>query len=255
MHDYFQEDIFNAKRLKNKLQLLEEEAAICLNSFCSSFKTSLALSFGKDSMTILHILKKFNIPAQIIMFNHSGIETPDTEELIAYTLKYYNIDNFVMTKPDKDILDFALQKIDVNAKHPVRDFVYFCLEKPRWTAMDEHKINGCILGLRAEESIGRRKNFMFRGKEYYNKRELNQILTPVANWRTDEVYAYAALEHIPFHPIYKKIAKYKGKKFARHNTPIDISFLHDGHLTFLKKEYPETFIKYKKICSFVDAYR
>ena len=124
---------------------------------------SLALSFGKDSMTMLHLCHKHNLlkDIKIVMWNNSGMEYPDALDFRDYVLDYYNVDNFVETCPE-DPFSYFLDK-DVLNDSVMKDFVYDCLEKPRWKKMDENEIDCTLLGLRNEESKARRINNYMRG--------------------------------------------------------------------------------------------
>jgi 3'-phosphoadenosine 5'-phosphosulfate sulfotransferase (PAPS reductase)/FAD synthetase len=191
---------------------LEKEVFNLCNDFINKNKnTMLALSFGKDSMTILHILSKYNLlnKLKIIMFNNSGFESDDTKLMINYVIDHYKIKNYIETNiddPEKYI------KMDIEnslKKGRMIEFAYNVLEKPRWAVMDKYNIDSTIIGLRKEESKGRRINYFLRGKEYYNKRELSNILQPIVNWKILDIFSYAYSEKIPLNSIY-----YKSKKFG-----------------------------------------
>lgn len=110
--------------------------------------------------------------------------------------------------------------------------------------MDAHQINGTIIGLRAEESRARKISARMRGKNYFNKREQAEILTPISWWQTPDIFEYAARENIPLHPYYAKALRYgKDRHRIRVNTPVDISFANQGDMIILKREYPETYAK------------
>jgi len=251
-HNYFMEDIVAAKIYTNYLEANAKKTILKIESFLDSCKfVCFSLSFGKDSMTILQLLHESGLIDKIslVMFNHSGIETDDTEIFIDYVVEYYDIKRkFYMTKPDENTLKKSLSTVDFDAFHPMRDFVYYCLEKPRWELMDKFDVDGTILGLRIDESRGRKINYFVRGDNYYAKRELSNILTPIVKWRTIDIYRFAALRKIPFHPIYRKKARLGYDKMQiRHNTPLEVKFSNNGDMSVLKALYPRTFQEYEHI--------
>jgi len=188
----------------------------------------LSISFGKDSMTLLHLLYKYKLlnKIKVVMFNNSGFEANETLLLRDYVLSFYGITNYKETFVD-NFIDFINRNDIINqqTKKSFIDFTYNVLEIPRWKLMDDYGINGTIIGLRKQESKGRKINFILRGFSYYNKRELSNILQPIANWTTEEIFRYAYSENIPIHPVYNR-SKGKGFDFMRErvNTLIDIDY-------------------------------
>lgn len=207
---------------------LEQKVMNMCDGFINRNNTCLSLSFGKDSMVILHILHKFSLlnKVKLVMFNNSGFDSEETIKMKDYVISYYNIDNFIETKvdePEKFI------KIDIEnsltKKSFMPEFAYNVLEKPRWEIMDKFNINGTIIGLRKEESNGRKINYYLRGYEYYNKRELANILQPIVNWSVLDVFSYLFTNNVPINPIYFKAKKMGFDfKFVRVNTLASLDF-------------------------------
>jgi 3'-phosphoadenosine 5'-phosphosulfate sulfotransferase (PAPS reductase)/FAD synthetase len=205
---------------------------------------SLALSFGKDSMTILHILYKFNLlnKLKMVMWNSSGFDGKEILKLRDYVLKKYAIKNYVETKVENPEKYIDIKEIFSHKKNTLIDFTYNVLEVPRWEAMDKKNIDGTILGIRKEESRTRAIHVCMRGYEYYNKRELARILQPIARWRTEEIFCYAYKENIPIHPVYNR-AKEKQLDFLKQrvNTLIDLNLTCVIRAFELKLLYPEEY--------------
>lgn len=250
-HSYLPEEVLGARLHRAVLERKAERAAIMMRDFCAEHTVSLALSFGKDSMTLLHIVSRFGLLGSfaMVLWNNSGVETDDTIALRDYVLEKYNLGPlFVETCPDEDTLRDSLASADFNAAHPVRDFVYRCLELPRWAAMDSRQVDGTVFGLRADESHGRKISARCRGQWYHNKREQADMLTPLSWWSTADVLEYAALEHIPLHPVYTQKMRYGFERAAiRHNTPVDVSFFRSGDLLYLKREHPSAYAKIRDL--------
>lgn len=246
-HHYPLQDRYPPQAALGRLARLEEEAVAACRNFIGRRTTSLALSFGKDSMTVLHLLRVAGAVDRLamVMWNSSGMDTPDTLAMRDYVVKRYALGNYVETAPDRETLEWTLSMVDVGAVHPTRDFVYECLERPRWRAMDEHGIDGVILGLRADESKGRAMHVAQRGPEYWNRREKADILMPIARWRTEDVFRYAAWRRVPLHPIYARApALGFDRDRVRLASPADLTGASSGGLALLKRLYPETYRSY-----------
>lgn len=201
---------------------------------------SLALSFGKDSMTMLHICHKYKLldKIKIVMWNNSGMEYPDALEMRDYVVERYNLKNFVETSPEDPYSYFRGK--DVLDDNVMKTFVFECIEQPRWRMMDKYNINCTLLGLRNQESRGRRINYCLNGDTYYNKREEAKIILPLAKWKAEEIFTYAAHENIPLHPHYS-ICDEKGlqKEQARVNMFCDLNDHQRGRISKLKTLYPD----------------
>lgn len=250
-HHYLGDEQIGAKLHAQALEKKEECAARMMAEFVEGQSVCLSLSFGKDSMTLLHIAAKHGLLGKLamVMWNNPGIETKDTYAFRDYVVSQYDLSAvFVETCPSAQTLAETLQKSDLSAPHPMREYVYHCLEKPRWEAMDERGINGTIIGLRADESRGRKISARMRGQSYYNKRELAEMLTPLSWWNTGDIFEYAAKERIPLHPVYAKALKYGVQRhLVRLSTPFDLAFLQTGNFVWLKREYPEVYSQVREL--------
>lgn len=60
---------------------------------------------------------------------------------------------------------------------------------------------GILLGLRAQESRGRKMNRRFHGVTY-RKEDGTAVCSPLADWSTEDVHAYLIRRNIPILPVY-----------------------------------------------------
>lgn len=219
--------------------------------------TNLALSFGKDSMVILHMLYKYDLldKLKLIMWNRSGFDAKETLELRNYVKTKYYIQNYDETFVKDYISYLDIENINISKKRcSFPDFVYNVLEMPRWKKMDEYDIDSTIIGLRIEESKGRKINFKLRGYSYYNKREKANILQPIIFWTTEDIFRYSFSENIPIHPVYYR-SKEKGFDFMKERVNMlidnDCAYLCD-RIMKVKILYPND---YKDIISKIPQLR
>jgi 3'-phosphoadenosine 5'-phosphosulfate sulfotransferase (PAPS reductase)/FAD synthetase len=65
---------------------------------------------------------------------------------------------------------------------------------------------GAFLGLRADESRGRRMNARTRGANYYNETSSQHICTPIVHWSVRDVWAYLVTNEVPYNAAYDVLA-------------------------------------------------
>ncbi|MDA8115744.1 MAG: phosphoadenosine phosphosulfate reductase family protein [Acidithiobacillus sp.] len=244
-HQYLDTDQYMGQSVGRFLNKMAEAAAKKIAALCQTHRVSLALSFGKDSMTLLHICHRFNLIDHIslIMWNNSGIESHDTLGMRDYVLSVYPEmrSRYVETVPASDPYEY-LAAFDGGSLKPLSAFVSNCLEKTRWDKFDEYEIDGVILGLRKQESLVRLKNYRLRGERYYNKREEAVIITPLINWGVEHIFAYAASEGIPLHPIYGRSHRLGfDRGMTRVNTLASLDMARYGAMVHVKMLYPDEF--------------
>jgi 3'-phosphoadenosine 5'-phosphosulfate sulfotransferase (PAPS reductase)/FAD synthetase len=238
------------KLFKNQIYHLEQKAITkIMECFRLCENIMLAISFGKDSMTILHLLYKYKLLSKhnikLIMFNRSGFDAKETLALRDYVIKKYEIEKLYKETFVENYISFINIKDIINQKTRkcFSDFVYNVLEIPRWEMMDKYNINGTLIGLRKQESKGRKINYILRGNNYYNKREKSIICQPIVEWGTGDIFRYAYTENMPLHPVYDK-AREKGFEFMRErvNMLLDINFSDmEDRIQKMKILYPEDF--------------
>lgn len=100
--------------------------------------------------------------------------------------------------------------------------------------------DGVALGLRAEESHGRRMNAQVRGAIYQYKRDGLWACQPIWDWSYDDVWAYIVSAELPYCAVYdrlwdapeadQRLSYWAGETKRRH-----------GRYAWLKRNYPELF--------------
>ncbi len=259
-HEYPLEDAVGARSRASRLSRLEAAACAMLEGFVESRSACLALSYGKDSMVVLHLLHESGLLPKMaaVMWNRSGMEPRETMEFSAYVQQEYALGSvcaYDETHPDDDTLKRTLSLIDPSAKHPTAEFVYEVLEQPRWRVMDRFGIDGTIMGLRQDESRARRMNIACRGTRYWNKREKSEVCLPIARWSTRDVFEYVASRKVPLHPIYHRLpALGFDRDRVRLSSPVDIGMRNHGQLVALRRLYPETWAAYARLVPSIRDY-
>jgi tRNA(Ile)-lysidine synthase TilS/MesJ len=153
-------------------------------------KPYLACSFGKDSSVMLHLVLEQYSDIPVIFVSRIETNLVDNyEEIIsAWSINLHQI-NF-----NKDTLQFINKSVIK-------------------TAMEDVKYNydSYFIGLRAEESNGRRITLKKDGMFYKMGDGLNRI-APVAFWKTKDIEAYCIANNLP------TLNKYKVEGFESRTT-------------------------------------
>lgn len=103
-----------------------------------------------------------------------------------------------------------------------------------------HGFDGVALGLRGEESYGRRMNARTRGATYQYKRDGLWACQPIWDWSYDDVWAFIVTAGLPYCGVYdrlwdapevdQRLSYWAGETKRRH-----------GRYAWLRRNYPELF--------------
>lgn len=97
------------------------------------------------------------------------------------------------------------------------------------------------LGLRAEESKGRRANARFHGLVYPVDDGSLYVATPIAWWTAADVWARIAERDLPYHSLYDRETHGQTRETLRNTGWLDTSGAHDGRIAWLRHHYPEQY--------------
>lgn len=183
---------------------------------------AVACSFGKDSMTVLHMALKYKPDIKVI-FNNTGVEFPETIEYKEKIKKLWNL-NLIETTPYKNMTfwkcadKYGLPNTRDN-RHKIHSprCCYYCKERPAIDAYREHKIIAVLTGLTKAESRNRaflitgmdnglkeKDGIGYCGQRYFAKSIGVWRIHPIAYWTEEEVFAYLKKNNIPLNPVYTK---------------------------------------------------
>lgn len=259
-HHYPMEERIGARMRASRLDRLARQSGDQLRVYLAGRKVVLALSYGKDSMVCLDLIHRSGLLSELslVMWNRTGFEPEETLAFRDHVRDQYGLGGVVAyeeTVPEQETLERTLSGVDPSAKHPTSDFVYECLEQPRWRMMDAYEISGTIMGLRQDESRARRMSIAQRGTQYWNRREKAEICLPVARWTTRDIFEYAASREVPLHPIYHRAPPLGfPRDRVRLSSPVDIGMRDHGQLVMLRRLYPETWAAYAQLVPAIRDY-
>jgi len=213
----------------------------------------VAFSGGKDSVAMAHLVNC--LYPGIAMWSHKDdSDFPGEQEYIKMVSQKFGWKEKIVTSP-VPVLDFIKQNnIDVcddvhSRTSELADALFYKQVKEQ-----ERCFNGVFLGLRAEESPARRKNYYSRGA-LYSRKDGKRVCTPLATWKGEDVFAYLVSNDIPIFEVYFKTKFVDGDPTKiRLDSYIPSSFSRKGNCVWLKYYYPELFYKLAQIAPEVLQY-
>jgi phosphoadenosine phosphosulfate reductase len=166
-------------------------------------RIGVSYSGGKDSTATLALVREA-APDAPAAFYDSGCEYPGTYEMIAH----YGARTII---PEMSLVEMCKHggywghstPVDPNAEF---DFFAFLVAEPSWRFICEDQLQVVAMGLRGQESAGRRMNARRRGELYHIRWRDVWHLCPLARWRDADVWAYIASEGLAYNSAYDKMA-------------------------------------------------
>jgi phosphoadenosine phosphosulfate reductase len=176
-------------------------------------KPSVSLSWGKDSVIMLHMIRK-HCKNTFVLFANTGIEYPETYKYRDLMLKDEFEDiNYIETKPIKDFWTCVKEygyphyrmtnEQDKNKRQP--KCCIYLKEKPLDDKKKELGIDLNFIGLMGTESMNRRRLFMRLGAYYYKKKDKMNVCLPLMIWTDNDVLRYIKENKIIINPLYKQM--------------------------------------------------
>jgi phosphoadenosine phosphosulfate reductase len=196
----------------------------------------LSFSGGKDSTVMLHMVLKHKPDIPVVYWN-ADASYPDTEKFIQKIVKEWNL-NFINAKTEPILSIF--KEYGINHPSIEQKTMIATVYRPIKKLIKEHYFDGVFVGLRAEESSGRRKLIKNRGQLFYNKSQQVMECLPIAHFKTQDIWSYITAYNLPYNKVYDHTK-------LCHRNDIRVSYWcgessrHLGRWVWLKTEYPELY--------------
>lgn len=188
-------------KLEHSLSLIE--------NVLNEHKCCVACSFGKDSVVMLHLVRRF-MPDIPVIFSNTGVEFKETLEFKEYLVKKWNL-NYTELKPEKTfwqcVEEYGYPKQRFKSKGHSGwkpKCCYYLKVKPPRMFYRENNIECVFLGITHDESYQRKWQIIRHGDYYYVKGEKIYKALPLAYWNEDNVWKYIEMFNLPVNPAYKK---------------------------------------------------
>lgn len=162
----------------------------------------VAFSAGKDSTVLLDLVRHIQPDVPVAHYD-SGAEYQWTYDLA----DHYSVESI---KPQKSVIELAKIAGDWGYRGPEWtgqqiDYDEFLIYEPARRFNAEHDLQVIALGLRGQESKGRLWSARRNGPLFFAKTEGMWHLCPLAEWTTEDVWAYIASRGLRYNEAYDKM--------------------------------------------------
>jgi len=164
----------------------------------------VSFSGGKDSTVVLDLVRQV-APDVATAFFDSECEYDATYEVV----EHYGVQIIHLERSLPELCRYV-GAWGAEAECPGAEisFTHYLIDEPsrRWAFQDGLSV--IVLGLRAQESKGRKMNVRRRGDFYEVESHSCRLrLLPIASWSHDDVWAYIASRGLKYNAAYDKMAK------------------------------------------------
>lgn len=213
-----------------------------LSRHVSQVEGYVAWSGGRDSTAAVVLAQEVSPGIPVVWF-HSGLEFPETEQYISEVAEFMSL-NLHVIRADPDALTLLRETGAWDHGAPLREAQHDMHEAlVAAPSRQAHQMFGPgeISGLRAEESRGRRF-LLSRDKGHYVRQDGSEVFCPVWQWSALEIAGLLHREGIPENPVYEKLASLGAPPLAqRVGLVVDGNGVTMGRLTWLRVGWPEMF--------------
>lgn len=207
-------------------------------------KALLSWSLGKDSTAMIHLVRvECEIDSDVFCMMNDDIDFPGSLEYMREIETKLNFECFQL-RTNVSVVDWISKN---GVSDPCSDFhsksskiMYEAFFLPIEEYMKSLSVPGIYLGLRSEESKGRRLNRRARGASYLKKNG-EAVCTPIVDWKGKDVYAYLFSRGIePFH-VYRCCGFYGDPSMIRLDGWLPGEFAAQGEVSWLRHYYPSLY--------------
>jgi len=238
------------RRVKWAKRIVEEMMRRCDRPY-------LSWSAGKDSTVLVHLVAQemgLDVPAMSLV---TDLEPPNTEPYMERWAKAWRLDMEIVRPPvsfkawlaeHADEVDLS-EKIVTGSQHLGGIWDDTIRQWQRESGYD-----GCLWGIRNDESKGREANFNARGAIYQTASGMWRA-APLAGWEGRDIYAYvAARDDIELMKLYQCVRLHDHPKRVRKAMylPDDKGGLTHSGATWLRTYYPSL---YHELCDLLPGIR
>ena len=239
-------DVLYAKlsRFKRQEERTRQFIAETLSSVLGPW--TISFSGGKDSTVMLDLVRRV-APDTVAVFVDSGAEYPETLGFMADTAlvkTYYPELAILEMYRMVDRYGHSGGEYGPDWHWPLGSIKRAMIYEPMVRAQDELHAVGGFIGLRAQESYGRKMLRRIRGKLLQAKQG-DWRCYPMLDWTTEDIWAYIALHDLEYNEVYDILAEIgeprEQWRVASYAGGTSIGF---GRWAILKRGWPDLFNRF-----------
>jgi 3'-phosphoadenosine 5'-phosphosulfate sulfotransferase (PAPS reductase)/FAD synthetase len=216
-----------------------DSAAQIIHAFTAEHTPYVSMSWGKDSMVLLWLVRRLGLTLPVIWFD-GGLydEHPDTAAFAQAVCEHWGITMHI-ARPEIPLVE-QWRRFGVPTGRATREDDAYTQQFVGALRRESERLgcDGALLGMRGDESVVRRA-FVFkrRGHTYYVQRDRTWHCSPLWNWSTSDVWTLIDDAHIPVHPVYRQ-TRFQRREQIRLGVHAETAFAHWGSLAHFRHYYP-----------------
>jgi len=230
-------DLLYAKLQRFKTTVEKTEQVVC-KALRRMKKPYVSFSGGKDSLVMLHLVleRKQDIP---LVYWDADASNPDTEKFLKLIVEEWDLD---LIRFKTESMMSVFRRYGVNHPQIEQKTMIATVYNPIKKLMKEYDFDGVFVGLRREESFGRRQLIKYRGSLFRNESQGVLECLPVAYFTVEDIWAYITSKGLPYNAVYDHTSIPRNE--IRVSYWCGESAREFGRFVWLKKEYPELYNKF-----------
>lgn len=268
MHEHFDDnrdgyrwdDYRHEDTMRSRLPVYKRRYAFSVNIAMEWLKQCenpyIAVSGGKDSVCVVHLVqsaaKQLDRPLAPVMWHDSGYEWPGSRLVIERLARQGLIDKLHIARPSEDVLELKRQQArgEISAKQKDQAALFGPVDE----LVKKEGFDGVALGLRQEESRGRRMDGMIHGPIHRRKDGLLRC-NPISRWTWEDVFACAASHCLPLHPIYSApLYQLENRGRIRLSWWLSTDHWRHGEIKWVRSVYPKIYAEIIRLIPEVSQY-
>lgn len=240
----------NSKEYKKKLEFAKNKIIECFE--LGIHNPTVMWSGGKDSTALMHLVNTIkHTPA---ISEKDDIDFPNELDYVKSTSNLFNWEVNIISPNVKlwDIIHEFDFSEDIHSKNTVFSTIYFYDLLKNEKKRLESKC--AFIGLRSQESKGRKMNLLSNRHIYYNQQWKEIICQPISEWSAKDVFAYLFSNDIPIMDVYFKTKFVNSPEDIRKSWILPSAQTSLGQAAWLKYYYHDIYQKLAEINPILRTY-
>ena len=233
--------LLHAKKQSFQQKVISAEARIC-HLWHRANKPYIAFSGGKDSHVCLALARSVFPDLPAVYFD-ADCAYPSVTELLE------NTENLIRFRTQETFLE-TLGRVGLHHPKIEKITMETTVYEPIARLLETYNFDGCIYGLRAEESAARRAHAKRGATFQYALDSIHRgtyACQPIYDWSYNDVWAYLVNKQIPYCKEYDRLWDLPERE-QRISYWAGESNRNFGRFARLKENHPDLFNELQKVC-------
>ena len=233
-----------AHSMSSRFIAKEREALEFMADMAAKYTFTVSYSGGKDSSVCWHLANRV-APGTVGAHLDSGGEHPLSARFVVQFSEWLEAP-LVIEHARLGYLDLLWLAYHGSIWISSETLMRFIIDEPAEAVAEAYGANAYVIGLRKDESKGRKLSGNVHGREHLQAATGLTRIAPLLNWTTTDVWAYIAKHSLPIHPAYFETLEGESFLDARVSVVVDLAAYHTtGTLSRLRKYHPSFYNELK----------